>query len=207
MDGVFALGVSAETLLRYGLRKGDEIAPALLEEIGKTEEMVNARSVALHFLGIRPRTVREVRDKLREKEFGDEEIDATIASLQKSGLLDDAEFARMYVRDQLLLRPSGPILLMRKLLLLGVSKEVASSAIKDSAGTADMEARALTIARDFVRKSRSSRKNEPAIKLRQRTTSFLGRRGFSWDIIQSVIHTLADESAFSGSSGESDAEF
>ncbi len=121
-DGDFVAGVSAETLLRFGLRVGDEIAPPLIAAIEKAEELVGAKGVALRFLTVRPRTEREIRDKLREKEFGDEEIAQTIASLKASGLLDDAAFARMYIRDALAGRGAGKILLKKKLLLLGVEK-------------------------------------------------------------------------------------
>ena len=122
VDDTFAAGISTETLLRFGLRVGDEITHATLQEIEKTEELVNAHGAALRYLGVRPRTEKEIRDKLREKEFGDEEIARTIAELKASGLANDREFARMYIRDAMLKRPAGAMMLRRKLLLLGVEK-------------------------------------------------------------------------------------
>ncbi len=194
VDGKFAVGVGAETLIRFGLRTGDEVSAERLREIEASEELVSARAVALRFLGIRPRTEKEIRDKLREKEFGDEEILKTIGALKQARLLDDEEFARAYVSDQIAKRPAGALLLRKKLFLLGVSKEIIEETLKGFLGPEKDEARALMLARDFVRKSRAMRPREPQIKLRKRTGSFLGRRGFTWDVIQTVCKSLFAES-------------
>jgi regulatory protein len=186
-DGDFVVGVSAETLLRFGLRVGDEITAALVKAIEKTEELVSAKGIALRFLTVRPRTVREIRDKLREKEFGDEEIDQTITTLKSAGLLDDAAFARMYVRDALAGRPAGKLFLKRKLLLLGIEKRVAEDAIEETFAGVDVQATALALARQFIKKTQNLKKDEAAMKRRNRVSSFLARKGYGWDVIEGVL--------------------
>ena len=190
VDGVFALGISPETLLRFGLRKGDDVTQDILDSVSKTEELVNAKAAALRYLGVRPRTEREIRDKLRDKEFGDEEIAKTIRELMAAGLVNDHDFACMYIRDQMLKRPAGKMLLMKKLLLLGVEKSVIEQAIKETLDVEGLEQTALQLAREFGRKAKALRKSDSAYKLRNRTASFLGRRGFAWDTIQSALKTL-----------------
>jgi regulatory protein len=190
VDDVFALGVSAETLLRFGLRAGDEITHERLREIEQTEELVNARGTALRYLGVRPRTEKEMRDKLREREFGDEEIAKTIADLRAARLIDDPAFARMYIRDTMMKRPSGAIMLRRKLLLLGVNRETVDEAIQELLSAVNLEEQALSVAREFVRKTRNLRKGESPRKLRSRAASHLARRGFGWDVIQGALKTL-----------------
>ncbi|MBM2842078.1 MAG: recombination regulator RecX, partial [Bacteroidetes bacterium] len=76
-DGEFVAGVSDETLLRSGLRTGDEISDERLKILIQEEETSSAKQVALRFLAHRPRTTKEIRDKLREKEFAEEEIKQT----------------------------------------------------------------------------------------------------------------------------------
>ncbi len=194
VDEEFSLGVGPETLIRFGLRTGDEVTPEILQQLEHVEELVSARAVAMRYLGVRPRTEKEIRDKLREKEFGDEEIQKTVEALKAALLLDDAEFARAYVSDQLAKRPAGALLLRRKLMLLGVSKEIVEETLKGFLGPEENEARALSIGRDFVRKSRAMRPREEQVKLRKRTGTFLGRRGFTWDVIQSVCKKLFSKS-------------
>lgn len=192
-DGEFVVGVSAETLLRFGLRVGDEFPPALITAIEKAEELVGAKGVALRFLQVRPRTIREIRDKLREKEFGDEEIAHTTDALEKAGLLDDAAFARMYIRDALAGRGAGKILLKRKLLLLGVEKSVVDEAIEETFAGVDVHAAALALARQFIKKTQNLKKDETPMKRRNRVSAFLARKGYGWDTIDAVLKELVQD--------------
>jgi regulatory protein len=186
-DGEFVVGISDETLLRFALRVGDEISPPLIHALEQAEELVGAKGVALHFLSVRPRTEREIRDKLREKEFAEEDISRTITALKSAGLLDDAAFARMYIRDALAARPAGKMLLKRKLLLLGVDRNTAEDALGECFADVDVEATALALARQFLKKTQGLKKGESTLKRRSRVSSFLARKGFGWDVIQSVL--------------------
>jgi len=187
VDDRFFLGVSAETLLRLSLRAGDDLSPRQRETLRRTEELFSARQTALRYLSTRPRTEREIRDKLREKEFGDDEIVSTINDLKSTGLINDAEFARMYVRDKTAHRPIGRVLLMRRLLLLGISKEVAGEAIAEVQKAGNQEEAAMAAAQQFLARSRRTSRRDDPRKVRQRLAAFLTRRGYPWDVVQPVL--------------------
>jgi regulatory protein len=192
-DGEFVAGVSDETLLRAGLRTGDEISDERLKVLIQEEETSGAKQVALRFLAHRPRTAKEIRDKLREKEFAEEEIKQTIETLERTGLLNDAEFARMYIRDALAAKPTGPSLLKRKLLLLGVEKSIVNESVQQAFSEVDDTAAALEAGRKFLKKSTATRKPADKARLRQRLASFLTRRGFTWDVVEPALRTLIKE--------------
>jgi regulatory protein len=186
-DGAFLIGVATDTLVRFGLRTGDELSPALLRDIEHAEEILGAKSAALRFLAVRPRTESEIRDTLRDREFSDEVAAETIAALKEARLLDDAEFARSYIRNALTLRPAGRILLKRKLLLLGVGKSLADEALDEILGGVSQEEEAGKAASAFVAKKSHARKEEG--KLRQQLTAYLLRRGYTWDAVQQAVRS------------------
>ncbi len=192
-DGEFMIGVSDETLLRAGLRTGDEIDEGRIRALARDEEISGVRKAALRFLSHRPRTAREIRDKLRSEEFGDADIEQTINSLKQSGLVNDADFARMYISDALSAKATGKNLLRRKLLLLGVEKEIVDQALRNAFATVDQEAEALEAGRQFLKKSLATHKPAQPHRIRQRLANFLARRGFSWDTIETVTKTLIME--------------
>ena len=192
-DGAFLIGVSAETLLRFGIRTGDEIGEEKLKALQATEELQGAKAVALRFLARRQRTEKEIRDKLREKEFDDEEIKKTIENLRGLGFLNDDEFARSYVRHQLALRPKGKLVLKQKLLLLGIKKETIDAALNEVFQETSQEDAALEAAQKFLTKSAKSR-DDPH-KTKQKLVAFLSRRGFTWDIVSSVAKKTLGEKA------------
>lgn len=191
VDGRFALGIGAETLLLFGLRTGDDIGPEKLKAITAAEGLNSAKNAALRFLSHRARSEREVRDKLREKEFSDEEISKTLDELRALGLLDDAAFARSFIRHQLALRPKGKLALMRQLLMLGVQKNVIEEAFSEVFQQTSQEDAARVAATKFLKKSRLSRANSALVK--QKLAAFLGRRGFTWDVITTVTKELMGE--------------
>ena len=194
-DGEFLVGVSADTLIRFGLRKGDDISSATLRAIERAEELLGARTAAMRLLGVRPRSVREIRDALREKEFPDDIAAETIAALGEAGLLDDAAFARTFVRNALALRPSGSILLKRKLLLLGVDKAVAEEAVGEILGGVDQAGAAAHAAEKFL--ARRRRSEADGARLRRQVVQFLLRRGYTWDVARE-----ATRRALKGDGGE-----
>jgi regulatory protein len=189
-DGEFLIGVGAETLIAFGLRTGDEITPEVLRSLQKTEEELGAKNAALRFLSTRPRSIREVRDKLREKEFGDEEIAKTLDELARAGLLNDDAFARIYIRNARVVRPAGKVLIRQKLVLLGVPKEIIDTALAEEFSAEEHEVDAAKAAVGFLKKASAARRKEEPFKLKQRLTAFLLRRGYTWDVVAPVVKRL-----------------
>ena len=186
-DGEFLIGVAADTLIRFGLRTGDELTGALLRDIEHAEEVLGARAAALRSLAVRARTEREIRDTLRDREFSDSVAAEVIAALKESRLLDDAAFARSYIRNALALRPAGRMLLKRKLLLLGLAKGIADEALDEILSGTSQGEEAAKAASAFVAKRPRARKEEG--KLRQQLTAYLLRRGYPWDVVQQAVRS------------------
>lgn len=187
-DDKFVAGVSAETLLKLGLRTGDVMTAEVLKSLQQAEELQGAKQAALRFLSHRPRTEREIRDKLREKEFADEDIAATIGELKRVGLINDQQFAQMYARDALARRPAGRLLLRQKMLLLGLDRQLVDETLNAAldGDTADHLAREA--AQQFLR--RRAKRKEDSLRLRNSVAQFLLRRGFSWNVVQPVLNSL-----------------
>lgn len=190
VDGEFALGLSKETLLRAALRVGDELSAARIDALTAEETLFQARTAALRLLSRRPRSEKEIRDRLREKEFGDREIARIIDDLKSSGLINDAEFARTYVRNALALRPQGEIQLRQKLLLLGVARPVIDDCLREIMPGVDVEHMARTLAERYLAKTRSGSRRADPQKRRRLVAGMLARRGYAWTVINQVLHSL-----------------
>jgi len=184
LDGAFVTGASDEAILRLGLRSGDELSPETLEHLLQTESYLTARASALRLLAVRPRSVKELRDRLGKKSLPLRDIEKVIADLEKASLLDDRAFARAFIRDRTALKASGPTLLRTKLLQLGVPPEIVEEALAQELGAVDLDLLALHAAQSYLRRQ-PAEKSDPA--RRRRTASHLARRGFSWETITRVL--------------------
>jgi regulatory protein len=86
---------------------------------------------AAKLLAAKPRSVAELRERLLEKRWTNEEIvDAVLARLGEYGYLNDERFAFGYASFQVRQKPVGRQRLQRALALKKVDRETADEAIK-----------------------------------------------------------------------------
>ncbi len=134
----------------------------------------DALAMALFFLKFRPRSVFEIEKKLKEKKISEQEIADTIRVLKRNKLLDDAEFAKMWVRDRNRFKPSGSYVLKMELKRLGLAEANIESALENQ----DEE----TLAREAIESKHRYRDADF-----EKQAQFLQRRGFSMNIIMKVL--------------------
>src|SRR5436190_17475748 len=109
---------------------------------------------ALHLLGRRELSVKQLRERLLEREHGREDVDRAIELLLESKALDDARVAGAYVRTALKIKGRGRLRIQRELQMMGIEKEVASKALAEAFG--DVDERAL-IAKALEKKVRGNK--------------------------------------------------
>lgn len=141
----------------------------------------DALGVALHFLKYRPRSCFEIERKLKQKKFNSDEINKTIRVLKQEGLLNDIEFAKMWIRDRNQLRPSGQKLLFLELRKLGIDSEIAQNALNQE-DLSELE----KASKAFERKKKIYAKLSPD-DFEKKMIGFLSRRGFNWEAISEVL--------------------
>lgn len=133
--------------------------------------------IALHFLKFRPRSVFEIEKKLKEKKVSEEEIKKTIRVLKNSQLLNDEKFAKMWISDRNLLKPTGSFLLKLELKKLGISDDIIETVLKDQ----DEEKLAK-----YALESKS-RFQEASF---DKKANFLQRRGFQTSVIYKILKII-----------------
>ncbi len=196
IDGEFAFGLPALEAQAHGVAVGEEIDAERLALLLAVAEKARALSAALAFLAYRPRSEREVRDRLRQKGYPPEAIDAAIEKLRGWRYLDDADFARRWVENRETHQPRGRRLLEQELRRKGIDRDTAREIVEE----ADIDERtaALDLARNRLRRLPTG---DPAGN-RRRLADFLARRGYGWDVVRPTLDAVlgeADDDAGLGS--------
>ncbi|MGC8771186.1 MAG: regulatory protein RecX [Brevinematia bacterium] len=93
-----------------------------------TEDAIKS---AVRFIRYRPRSKKEVYDKLRRKGFNIEIIEEVISFLEKNSLLNDEEFARLWVNERLVLKKSSVIKIKMELRAKGISDDIIERVLSD----------------------------------------------------------------------------
>lgn len=142
---------------------------------------------AVRLLAAKPRSIGELRTRLLEKLWTNEEIvDGVIEKLKEYKYLDDAQYARDLVASKLRQKPQGRRSLQQKLSQKKLDKQVLEEAID-----ATFEKHPETDILDIAIEKRISLKGVP--QTREEIKKFydhLMRRGFSYGLIKEELDKL-----------------
>lgn len=178
LDGEFAFGLARITAvwLKIGQELDDDKITALQQD--DTREAIYQK--ALHFLSYRPRSSQEVRHNLIKRGCDEALVEETINRLQEAGLINDEEFARLWVENRSTFHPRSKSALRMELRKKGLLEETVQTVLEEQV---DEQALALEAARKQARRYASLDWKE----FRQKMGGFLARRGFSYTILAPVV--------------------
>ncbi len=177
VDGEFWAEIDAEVAFQHGLREGTALEQDDLDAIRAVGERALAMNRALHYLGYRARSRREVGDRLRRYGYGEETVHAVLERLEELGYLDDEEFARNAAREKS--RRYGPQRVVADLRRSGVAPEMAQEIVEaEFAEKSELEQARLAAERRY-----NGGGSDAQVR---RVYGFLMRRGYSADVCAEV---------------------
>jgi regulatory protein len=155
-------------------------------EAAHAKLLKRAKNTTYHYLTIRPRSRLEVESKLRDREFPPDIISPVIENLIRLGYLNDEQFARQWATSRVRSRGFGRHRLAQELRTKGIAADI----IKDTLGSIFEEAPEADVARkEADKKLKTLTRFEPEVR-RRRLAGFLERKGFSSEIIGTILRTV-----------------
>ncbi len=188
LDNEFAFGLDQDVVLKFGLKKGDDLNEQQIEEILLSEERKSAKERALNFLSYRDRSEKEIRTKLKNVGYEANIIDWVITELKRIQLINDQKFALSYAQSHIITRPMGEYLLRRELQQKGIDPELIEQTIEKVYQEKDQ----FSMASELASLRKKQLKNIGEMKTKKRVSDFLLRRGFSWEIVSQVLEQWDD---------------
>ncbi len=181
LDGQFAFGLSR--IVAAWLNAGQELSEEKIAALQEEDAREAAIQKALRFLGYRARSVSEVRENLHKHEIPEPVIELTLKRLQETGLLNDQEFAQAWVENRNTFRPRSRRALALELRRKGLDDGVIQQTLEQ---TVDEPSLARDAGRKYLRKVQGLDWPD----FRNKLGGFLGRRGFSYDVVAPVLREL-----------------
>lgn len=183
-DDGSALLFSPEVVVKYGFAIGKTFEEAEFAGICREDGIRRAKDQLLKYLGIRPHSRRELLLKGLKKGFTAAHIEAALDDLAAVGLIDDRQFARQFIQNELLLRPCSKNLLTEKLLKRGVAPAIFQPLLAEIFEKQPQEEIIRKIAQKFLAK-------HPQLPVQKRTEKLvrhLQNKGFQWSLITWVLY-------------------
>ncbi len=178
-EHTFLFALYGKELKKYGIEAGRELSDEHISIIQKEVLMKRARERALYMLERRPMTVAMMRDRLRNSDYTDEVILATIQFLEDYHYLDDGEYIRMYVESYKDKKSRRQIEyeLMRK----GADREM----VRDFFEKHEFSEQA-SLLRQFRKYTRGKDLQNPVI--RQKVYRYFYSKGFDYAAVEAVFN-------------------
>ena len=121
--------LARELLAETALRPGDRVAEAALAELQRRSEALLARRRALALLARAMHSRRALERKLTQGGFGSAAVEQALARLDELGYVDDAGYARLWVRSRVARGGDGRGKVLAGLLQHGISRHDAAHAL------------------------------------------------------------------------------
>ncbi len=184
VDGARFATVAEATIRDLGLAEGLELDDGRRERLEYAADVVAAYRVAIRLLAARPRSVNELLRRLRDRGHNPSAAAEAVGRLEAKGLLDDAEYARHFVRVRAP-KGFGPGRLLADLLARGVERRVAERCIEEVAVAEQFDT--AEQARTLALRRAAQLAGVPLETRRRRILAYLGRRGFRGYEVMAVV--------------------
>ena len=186
LDGKFGFGIDLENYVTLGLKVESELTDEKVKEIIKKAEFQKTLEKILKFATLRPRSEREIRGWLKRKKIHESLHKDLFDRLNHLELVDDRKFAEWWVGQRLEFSPRAKKILDYELRAKGIKKEIIEEVM--SYVEVDEEG----IAKTLLEKKSYRWKDISKLERKKKMVEFLGRKGFSWEVILKAIDHFKD---------------
>ena len=180
VDGKYSFSLSENALLDAGLAVGQELSQEDVKHWKQASADDKVMGSALRYAAMRLRSVWEMEQYLKRKNASPALAEKILNKLININLLNDEAFAKAWVANRRLLRPTSKRKLQQELKAKRVPEEVINITLAEDEVVNDRAA-----LREMIAKKRNlSRYKANPMKLMQ----YLARQGFNYDDIKQALN-------------------
>ena len=171
--------ISEDTLVNFGLYKGQEVEEEFVENLKFEDEKSEALLLSYKFLQ-RNKTKQQLVDYLYKNKIQRDIIDIILPILEEKKYLNDEDYARRYLSDALNIKKYGKIKTRYMLMSKGIDKKLIEKVMEDY----DYELEYMN-ALELIEKRISKDETDP--KIINSAKNYLQGRGFEFEIINFTL--------------------
>lgn len=185
IDNDYAFSLSNELVYKEGLKVNEKIDIERIKTIAKEDNYIKCKTTALRIVEKSYKSEKELVDKLILKGYDNESINKTMDVLKEYNFINDENYVKMYVKDKL--KQVGKKKIKYDLAKKGISDKI----IDEEIYNIDSEYEKNTAYNLAIKKYNTIAKREAdRFKLSQKLYRFLLSKGYSYDIVSSVVKEI-----------------
>ena len=185
LDGKFTFSLLAEVAVKEGLQVGQELSANQVEVLTGSNHFHRCLNAAIRYLGYRPRSEAEVRQRLQRHGFNGDCTEKVLAQLKEQGLVDDTAFAHFWKENRESFSPRSQRLTRLELQRKGLDGGVIDQVVGEVDDSDSAYRAALGKARRLLPSDYQG--------FRRRLGEYLRRRGFNYEVINDTVERVWKE--------------
>ena len=160
-----------------------EINDKLYQKLIFENKIYELYEIAVKYINIRLRSIKEIKDYLTKKENNSEIIDKVCDKLLKNNYLDDERFTKAFIKDKLNFTTIGDYKIKKELEKLGVDSFIIENNISQISSSVLEERMTKIIDKDI-----RTNKKYSGINLKNKIYNHLLSSGYSVDLVIAVLN-------------------
>ena len=161
-----------------------EMSQELYNKLVRDNKIYELMEMAVKYISIRLRSIKEVKDYLLKKGGSNNEVEDAVQKLIESGYLDDDRFTKAFIKDKLKFTTIGDYKIKMQLNKLGVS----TSIIEDNMNKIDEHIIEEKI-KKIIEKDKKTNKKYSGQILKNKIYNHLLNQGYSQEKVITIINT------------------
>lgn len=191
IDEEYAFSISAELIYKENIKVKDKIDVDSLKKLADEDNYIKCKNTALKTIERTYKSEKELAQKLALKGYDDHIINRTINFMKEYNLLNDNNYATMYVKDKS--RNIGKKKIKYSLLQKGIDEEIIESELEKINND---EVKAIVYEMALKKYKVFSKRENDNYKLTQKLHRFLMGKGYDYDLIKDVVKSIVKSEDF-----------
>lgn len=191
IDEEYAFSISAELIYKENIKVKDKIDVDSLKKLADEDNYIKCKNTALKTIERTYKSEKELAQKLALKGYDDHIINRTINFMKEYNLLNDNNYATMYVKDKS--RNIGKKKIKYSLLQKGIDEEIIESELEKINNN---EVKAIVYEMALKKYKVFSKRENDNYKLTQKLYRFLMGKGYDYDLIKDVVKSIVKSEDF-----------
>ncbi len=178
------LNLQEQVITENELLLKKEMSQELYNKLVRDNKIYELMEMAVKYISIRLRSIKEVKDYLLKKGGSNNEVEDAVQKLIESGYLDDDRFTKAFIKDKLKFTTIGDYKIKMQLNKLGVS----TSIIEDNMNKIDEHIIEEKI-KKIIEKDKKTNKKYSGQILKNKIYNHLLNQGYSQEKVITIINT------------------
>ena len=178
------LNLQEQVITENELLLKKEMSQELYNKLVRDNKIYELMEMAVKYISIRLRSIKEVKDYLLKKGGSNNEVEDAVQKLIESGYLDDNRFTKAFIKDKLKFTTIGDYKIKMQLNKLGVS----TSIIEDNMNKIDEHIIEEKI-KKIIEKDKKTNKKYSGQILKNKIYNHLLNQGYSQEKVITIINT------------------